>query len=143
MSNIKSLQRILVVQTLYQLSINKDAKNFPIEDIFQEVMKTSWATNEYKNLMSKSNLNFANKIFNGVQDNLNKIDNDLSQVLSNKNKTETIDPLLLAMFHPAIYELKYGPKISKKVVISEYLMIADNFFSKKEIGLLNGVLDNI
>ncbi len=56
---------------------------------------------------------------------------------------DNIDHLLLAIFHPAIYELKYGAEISKKVVISEYLLIADKFFSGNEIGLLNGVLDNI
>ena len=139
MSNIKSLQRLLVVQTLYQLSINKDAKNSSIKEIFKQIIENS----EYKYSISKSNLNFADKIFHGVQDNLYQIDNDLSHVLSNKNKIDKIDPLLLAIFHPAIYELKYDAKISKKVVISEYLMIADKFFSEKEIGLLNGVLDNI
>ena len=139
MSNIKSLQRLLVVQTLYQLSINKDAKNSSIQEIFKQIIENS----EYKQSISKSNLNFADKIFHEVQNNLNQIDNDLSQVLSKKNKIDTIDPLLLAIFNPAIYELKYGAKISKKVVISEYLMIADKFFSEKEIGLLNGVLDNI
>ena len=139
MSNIKSLQRLLVVQTLYQLSINKDANHSSIQDIFEQIIESS----EYKHSISKSNLNFADKIFHGVHDNLNRIDNDLRQVLSNKNKIDKIDPLLLAIFHPAIYELKYGAKISKKVVISEYLIIADKFFSEKEIGLLNGVLDNI
>ena len=136
MSNIKSLQRLLVVQALYQLSINKDAKSSSIHDIFKQIIENS----EYKHSISKSNLNFADKIFYGVQDNLNRIDNDLNHALSNRNK---VDPLLLAIFHPAIYELKYGDKISKKVVISEYLLIADKFFSGKEIGLLNGVLDNI
>ena len=139
MSNIKSLQRLLVVQALYQLSINKYAKSSSIHDIFKQIIESS----EYKHSISKSNLNFADKIFYGVQDNLNQIDNDLSHALSNKNKIDKIDPLLLAIFHPAIYELKYGARISKKVVISEYLLIADKFFSEKEIGLLNGVLDSI
>ncbi len=139
MSNIKSLQRLLVVQSMYQLSINRDAINYNINDIFNQIIENS----EYKKSISKSNLAFAEKIFLGVQDNSDEINRDLRDVLSNKNKIESIDPLLLAIFHPAIYELKYGPKISKKVVISEYLIIADKFFSSKEIGLLNGVLDNI
>ena len=139
MSNIKSLQRLLVVQSIYQLSINRDAINYNINDIFNQIIENS----EYKKSISKSNLAFAEKIFLGVQDNSDEINRDLRDVLSNKNKIESIDPLLLAIFHPAIYELKYGPKISKKVVISEYLIIANKFFSSKEIGLLNGVLDNI
>tara|TARA_B100001996_G_scaffold270741_1_gene211833 strand:+ start:483 stop:902 length:420 start_codon:yes stop_codon:yes gene_type:complete len=139
MSNIKSLQRLLVVQSLYQLTINKDAKNFSTKDIFNQIIENS----EYNHTISKSNLNFAVKIFQGVQDNSDQIGKDLRQVLSNKNKIDKIDPLLLAIFQPAIYELKYGPKISKKIVISEYLLIADKFFLENEIGLLNGVLDNI
>ena len=139
MSNIKSLQRLLVVQSMYQLSINRDAINYNINDIFNQIIENS----EYKKSISKSNLAFAEKIFLGVQDNSDEINRDLRDVLSNKNKIESIDPLLLSIFHPAIYELKYGPKISKKVVISEYLIIANKFFSSKEIGLLNGVLDNI
>ena len=139
MSNIKSLQRLLVVQSIYQLSINRDAINYNINDIFNQIIENS----EYKKSISKSNLAFAEKIFLGVKDNSDEINRDLRDVLSNKNKIESIDPLLLAIFHPAIYELKYGPKISKKVVISEYLIIANKFFSSKEIGLLNGVLDNI
>ena len=139
MSNIKSLQRLLVVQSIYQLSINRDAINYNINDIFNQIIENS----EYKKSISKSNLAFAEKIFLGVKDNSDEINRDLRDVLSNKNKIESIDPLLLAIFHPAIYELKYGPKISKKVVISEYLIIANKFFSSKEIGLLNGALDNI
>ena len=139
MSNIKSLQRLLVVQSIYQLSINRDAVKYSIKDIFNQIIENS----EYKKSISKSNLNFAEKIFLGVKDNSDEIKRNLKDVLSNKKKIDSIDPLLLAIFLPAIYELKYGPKISKKVVISEYLIIANKFFSSKEIALLNGVLDNI
>ena len=139
MSNIKSLQRLLVVQSIYQLSINKDASEYLIRDIFNQIIENS----EYKNSISKSNLNFAEKILRGVIDNSDQIKMILSNVLTGKNKIDKLDPLLLAVFYPAIYELKYDPKISKNIIISEYLMIAGKFFSDKEIGLLNGVLDNI
>ena len=39
MSNIKSLQRLLVVQTLYQISINKNDKIFSIRDIFKQIIE--------------------------------------------------------------------------------------------------------
>ena len=128
-----------MVQSIYQLSINKDAIEFPVQNIFDQIIENS----EYKKSISTSNLNFAKKIFLGVKDNSDEINSYLRGALSNKNKIKSIDPLLMAIFEPAIYELKYGPKISKKVVISEYLTIANKFFSSKEIGLLNGVLDNI
>ena len=37
----------------------------------------------------------------------------------------------------------YEKNISKNIVISEYLAIADRFLIKKETSLLNGVLDNL
>ena len=52
MSNIKSLQRLLVVQSIYQLSINKDAMDFPVTNIFDQIIENS----EYKKSISKSNL---------------------------------------------------------------------------------------
>ena len=41
MSDIKSLQRMLVVQSLYQLSINKTEKVHNIESFFIEVIEAS------------------------------------------------------------------------------------------------------
>ena len=77
MSNIKSLQRLLVVQSIYQLSINRDAVKYTIKDIFNQIIENS----EYKKSISKSNLNFAEKIFLGVKDNSDEIRN-----VSNKTK---------------------------------------------------------
>ena len=54
-----------------------------------------------------------------------------------------MDKLLLSIFKVAIFELMFQENISKKIVISEYLMIANRFFEDSEIGLLNGVLDNL
>ena len=139
MSNIKSFQRLLVVQALYQLSINKIDEKKSIKDIFLEIIDKS----ENKYLITKSNLNFAEKIYNGVSEYSDQIENDLRESLNKKRKVERIDNLLNSIFLPAIYELNYGPKLSKKIIISEYLMIADQFFSEKEISLLNGVLDKV
>ena len=54
MSDIKSLQRMLVVQSLYQLSINKTEKVHNIESFFIEVIEAS----NLNKLKEKKNLNF-------------------------------------------------------------------------------------
>ena len=41
------------------------------------------------------------------------------------------------------YELSERPAVPARVVISEYLAVADAFFSAKEPALVNGVLDRI
>ena len=57
MSEIKSLQRILAVQLLYQSSINNNDRNFDID----EILKQSIETKDFNKLKKKSNLNFTKK----------------------------------------------------------------------------------
>ena len=59
MSDIKSFQRLLVVQALYELSINENRSQIPIKEIFANIVKQS----DYKRKMNNSNLNFAEKIY--------------------------------------------------------------------------------
>ena len=139
MTDIKSLQRMLVVQSLYQLSINKIEKVNNLESFFIEVIEAS----NLNKLKEKSNLNFAISIFNGVSKNLDAINLDISEALGASHNFNKMENLLRSIFHAAVFELNYGRKIPKKVVIKEYLQITDSFYSDKEAGLVNGVLDNI
>ena len=41
MSNIKSLQRLLVVQALYELSINENRNQSSIDEIFEDILRQS------------------------------------------------------------------------------------------------------
>ena len=56
MSKLKTLQRLLVVQSLYELTINVTRENDQVEDIFSDIIKES----EYKYQIQKSNLNSPN-----------------------------------------------------------------------------------
>ena len=85
MSKLKSLQRLLVVQSLYELTINVTRENDQVEDIFSDIIKES----EYKYQIQKSNLNFAKKIFSGVKKNINDIEIILLKSIKNKNKVKS------------------------------------------------------
>ena len=74
---------------------------------------------------------------------LKKIDLILKSSLKDKSKVQSFDKLLLSIFRCAIYEIEVKKEISKKIVISEYLLISNHFFGNKEATLLNGVLDNL
>ena len=139
MTDIKSIQRLLVVQTVYEQTLNKNREDIKVEELFSDIIKQS----SYKDKLKKSNLNFAKELYIGLRKNHVGIDKILLSSLSNKNKLKTMDKLLLSIFKVAIFELKFQENISKKIVISEYLMIANRFFEDSEIGLLNGVLDNL
>jgi len=139
MSELKSIQRLLVVQALYEISINKERIKEETKGILRDIIQN---LNLGKKL-NKSNLNFAKRLLDGVIDNFDQIELVLNNSFKNKNKLKTSDKMLLAIFKPAIFEIIYEMDTSKNIVISEYLAIADRFLIKKEISLLNGVLDNL
>ena len=139
MSNIKSFQRLLVVQALYELSINENRSQTPIREIFVNIVEQS----DYKKKINISNLNFAEKIYKGVMENLDDINKILKVSTSKKVKINNMDKLLISIFRSAIYEILFSNNVSKKIVISEYLLIANRFFGNNETAFINGVLDNL
>ena len=139
MSDVKSYQRLLAVQALYEFTINKK----DIDDSFDELLLHIVENSDFKNKINSSKLLLTKEIFKGVFFNLKKIDLMLESSLKNKSKVQSFDKLLLSIFRCAIYEIEIKKDISKKIVISEYLLISNHFFGNKEATLLNGVLDNL
>ena len=139
MSDVKSYQRLLAVQVLYEFTINKKG----LDDSFDELLLHIVENSDFKNKINSSKLLLTKEIFKGVYFNLKKIDLLLESSLKNKGKIQSFDKLLLSIFRCAIYEIEVKKEISKKIVISEYLLISNHFFGNKEATLLNGVLDNL
>ena len=139
MSDIKSYQRLLAVQALYESTINKKEINEPFDELLLHIVENS----DFKNKINSSKLLLTKEIFKGVFTNLKEIDLILKSSLKNKSKAQSFDKLLLSIFRCAIYEIEVKKQISKKIVISEYLLISNHFFGNKEATLLNGVLDNL
>ena len=139
MSDVKSYQRLLAVQALYEFAINKKDKDDSFDELLLHIVKNS----DFKNKINSSKLLLTKEIFKGVFFNLKKIDLILESSLKNKSKAQSFDKLLLSIFRCAIYEIEVKKEISKKIVISEYLLISNHFFGNKEAALLNGVLDNL
>ena len=139
MSDIKSYQRLLAVQALYESTINKKSVNESIDELILHIVENS----DFKNKINSSKLSLTKEIFKGVFTNLKEIDLILRSSLNNKSKVQSFDKLLLSIFRCAIYEIEVKKQISKKIVISEYLLISNHFFGNKEATLLNGVLDNL
>ena len=139
MSNIKSFQRLLVVQALYELSINENRSKTPIKEIFANIVEQT----DYKIEMNNSKLKLAEIIYEGVIENLDEINKILKLSISKKVKINTMDKLLISIFRSAIYEILFSDNVTKKIVISEYLLVANRFFGNNETALINGVLDNL
>ena len=119
-SEIRLNPRVIVVQKLYGHHLNKDSELiFPkhkYKKFIKDVVNGTIERKEY------------------IQDFMNKeLKDDI-----NENKTELMIKLMIMA---ALYEFMYMHKIPIKVVISEYLKVADFFVQDSQKGFLNAILD--
>ena len=114
--------RVIVIQKLYGHHLNKDSEiTFP--------------KHRYKK--------FIKDVVNGTIERKELIQNLMVKELKediNENKTELMIKLMIMA---AMYEFMFMHKIPVKVVISEYLKVADFFVQSPQKGFLNAILDKV
>ena len=121
-NEIRLNPRIIVVQKLYGHHLNKDSElTFPKHRYKKFIKDVVSGTIERKEL---------------IQDLMNK---ELKEDI-NENKTELMIKLMIMA---AIYEFMFMHKTPVKVVISEYLKVADFFVQSAQKGFLNAILDKV
>ena len=138
MSEPKSLQRLLAVQALYQISINELSN----ENSIDSILETAIQQPGLEELKKKPNFNYAKKILNGFLENSQQIDLLIRTSLTASRSLDKLHKLIQAILNLAIYEIKFGPKVPKKIIINEYLNISHIFFTGTESKLINGILDS-
>ena len=138
MSEPKSLERLLAVQALYQISINELSS----ENSIDSILETAIQQPGLEELQKKPNFNYAKKILNGFLENSPQIDLLIRTSLTAFRSLDKLDKLIQAILNLAIYEIKFGPKVPKKIIINEYLNISHIFFTGAESKLINSILDS-
>ena len=81
MSDIKSYQRLLAVQALYETSINTTGLDTKFEDLVSHIVDNV----DFKNKIKDKKLLLTEEIYKGVLSNLKKIDLTLKNSLNKKN----------------------------------------------------------
>ena len=122
MSHSEALQnpRVIVVQKLYGHHLNKESEiTFPKHRYKKFIKDVVKGTIERKELIQ------------------NFMDKELKEHI-NENKTELMIKLMIMA---AIYEFMFMHKIPIKVVISEYVKVADFFVQESQKGFLNAILE--
>jgi len=119
-NEIRLNPRVIVVQKLYGHHLNKDSEiTFPKHRFKKFIKDVVSGTIERKDLIQ------------------NLMDKELKDDI-NENKTELMIKLMIMA---AIYEFMYMHKTPVKVVISEYLKVADFFVQESQKGFLNAILE--
>ena len=118
----KENPRVIVIQKLYGHYLNKESEiNFPKHKYKKFIKDVVKGTIERKDL---------------IQD---LIDKELKEDI-NEYKTELMIKLMIMA---AIYEFMFMHKIPTKVVINEYLKVADFFVPESQKSFLNAILDKV
>jgi len=137
----KSLSRYLAVQSKYNLNLgsnrdqiihNINSPNFSVFLDFDKKIK-------YK----RFDKNFFHKIFDNLVDNNDEIEKLITKNLSGGWQIDRLPSVLSAILSVAISEILLCPKTSIKIIVSEYLKIAESFHKDDEIKFINAILDNI
>jgi len=112
--------RVVVIQKLYGHHLNKDTEiTFP--------------KHRYKK--------FIKDVVNGTIERKDLIDDLIKRELKDDINDNSTELMIKLMIMAAIYEFMYMHKIPVKVVITEYLKVADFFVKETQKAFLNAILD--
>jgi len=128
----RTWSRVLATQALYQLSLNK---NTDVSTVKKRLLNDK----ETKNIPDRR---FFYKLLNKTIKNKKELDKKLENSIKKKklSKMETIIKVILKL---GTCEIIYFNDLSHKISIAEYNKVGSSFLNKNEVGLINGILDQI
>ncbi len=135
---LRRVSRLSAVQALYQM----DVSGTPHKVVIKEFLDHRFG---YKGEpgMVHADEPFFEDIMAGVVAHQSGIDEAVENQLTDKWPLRRLDATLRALLRSATYEIMRRPDVPALVIINEYMAISTEFFSGKEPGIVNGVLDKI
>ncbi len=138
-ANKRGAARLAAVQALYQMDIGGAG----INDIFAE-FESFWLGGEVEGEQYlPAEAAFFRDIVSGVVRDQTRIDPLIDDALQAGWPLKRIDAILRAVLRAGAYELQNRKDVPGRVVITEYVDVANAFVDREETGLVNAVLDQI
>ncbi len=135
----RTASRLAAVQALYQIDLTGVS---PATAVIEFTRHNIAGTAHDESFGEADEKLFADLV-EGTSARREDIDRGISSVLTADWPLERLEIILRSILRAAVYELLARPDVPAKVIITEYLDIAHAFFSGKEPGLVNGVLDRL
>jgi transcription antitermination protein NusB len=138
-ANQRSVARLGAVQALYQM----DAGGTPLPAVIAEFEAHRLGEEVEGEQLRPADRPFFRALVGGVVKAQRRIDPVIHAALPETWPLTRIDLTLRAVLRCGVYELLSRPDIPGRVVINEYVDIANAFFNADEPGLVNGLLDRV
>ena len=136
----RSVARLAAVQALYQLELNP---GLGAEGVIREFVRHRLGREIDGEVYGEADAPLFGEIVRGVAVDRERLDETISAALSEEWPLARLETLLRLILEAGGWELVHRPDIPPRVAISEYVAIAHAFFSGKEPGLANGVLNRL
>jgi N utilization substance protein B len=139
-SRRRSVARLVAVQALYQLEANGEADP---RAVVGEFVRHRFGQEIEGDQLGEADPELFADIVCGATDDLERLDTEISAALTDDWPLPRLDSVLRAILRAGAYELVHRRDVPPRVSLSEYTAIAYAFFTGKEPGLANGVLNHI
>ncbi|MDR0571353.1 MAG: hypothetical protein LBG48_00710 [Rickettsiales bacterium] len=138
----KSIARLVICQAVHMFFdvYNEEKNPNNILNIIDDYYVSSEFAGTGKGLC---NSKFVFGVVEYVINNVENIDKKIKQYLVKEEPIETLDSMVVQILRVAIGEAEVYQKLSKNIIINEYVDIAGEFFNNIYISFINGVLTNI
>ena len=138
-ANRRGAARLAAVQALYQM----DIAGAGINDVFAE-FESHWIGGEVEGeKYLPAEAAFFRDVVSGVVRDQARLDPLIDDALSRGWPLKRIDAILRAVLRAGAYELEHRKDIPGRVIVSEYVDVANAFVDREETGMVNAVLDQI
>lgn len=143
----RAAARMAAVQALYELDMVAGDPD-PVLRAFIEKRWTVTVEDEDGDEVGEADFHDPDKTFlialvRGVLDKKAGVDDMLEGALGENWTVARLEVLLRAVLRAGVYELSERSEIPAKVIINEYMDIANAFFTSGEPKMVNGVLDKL
>ena len=136
----RSMARLAAVQALYQLEANDEDDP---QSVVGEFTRHRFGQQIESDRLGEADPDLFADIVCGATDHRDRLDSEISSALTEKWPLSRLDSVLRAILRAGAYELMHRRDVPPRVALSEYTAIAYAFFTGKEPGLANGVLNHL
>ena len=138
-ANRRGAARLAAVQALYQMDI---AGTGSTEILAQ--FESHWIGREVEgNQYLPAEAAFFREIVNGVVREQRSLDPLIDDVLAQTWPLKRIEAILRAVLRAGAFELGHRGDVPARVVVAEYVDVANAFVDREETGMVNAVLDQL
>jgi N utilization substance protein B len=139
-SRRRSVARLAAVQALYQIEANGEADP---QSVVREFVRHRFGQEMDGDRLGDADPILLADIVCGVTNDQERLDIEVSAALTEDWPLPRLDSVLRAILRAGAYELMHRRDVPPRVSLSEYTAIAYAFFTGKEPGLANGVLNHL